>query len=135
MGATPALGNGMPLPKTSGQQRSNLHVNASPVSREMFLSKHGVELRTPGGGGTPSGSPAPWMVCSAYKNNVYTAAVALVRVTVAPHQEELKLKKVSSAVHTPQSVNKDLTSELGAVLAARAHKQGERTVDAEGSSN
>lgn len=61
MGATPALGNGMPLPKTSGQQRSNLHVNASLASREMFLSKHGVELSTPGA--TPGPSPcAPWMV-------------------------------------------------------------------------
>lgn len=62
MGATPALGNGMPLPKTSGQQRNNLHVNASPISREMFLSKHGVDLRTPGGAATPAASPAPWMV-------------------------------------------------------------------------
>lgn len=62
MGATPALGNGMPLPKTSGLQRDNLHVTASPVSREMFLSKHDVHLRTPGGASTPVQSPAPWMV-------------------------------------------------------------------------
>lgn len=100
MGATPALGNGMALPSVTHRQSSSLHVTASPAAREMFLNKHGVALNSPGLK-TPASqhSSPPWM-------------------------EELKSKKVSSAISPQGSGNMgqaSLQSELGSVLAARAN--------------
>ncbi len=42
-----------------------------------------------------------------------------------PQQDELKSKKVSSAVHTPDTVNKkNLSNELGQAFSARAQRAG-----------
>ncbi len=162
MGATPALGNGMALPKTTSRQFSSLHVTASPASREMFLNKQGVELHTPGGGKTPASEhAAPWLVCDHPLIVEYTTCIhtqkhmhahtnthvhthtekhthartythvhvqARAHLHPSPHppqQDELKSKNVSSAVHTPDTVNrKNLSNELGQAFAARAQRAG-----------